>query len=79
LYLSLVFEVSSELLPLGGIRNRLIDLSLSDLVIPAKVGDLGAEGVGSAIKPGNVDWDNGVDIGQSSGHFSYFLEDDVMR
>jgi hypothetical protein len=78
LYLSLVFEVSNELLSMGGIRNRLIDLSLSDLVIPAKVGDLGAKGVGSAIKPGNVDWDNGVDIGKSSGHFSYFLEDDVM-
>jgi hypothetical protein len=58
--------------------HRLIDFGLSKVVISAKVGDLGAKGVGRAIKPGNVDQDNGVDIGKSSGHFSYFFEDDVM-
>jgi hypothetical protein len=58
--------------------HRLIDFGLSEFVIPAKVGDLGAKGVGRAVKPGNVDRDNGVDIGKSSGHFSYFFEDDVM-
>jgi hypothetical protein len=48
------------------------------LEISAKVGDLGAKDVGRTVKPGNVDRNDSVDVGKSSGHFSYFFEDDVM-
>ena len=63
---------------LRGVSNCFVDFGLCKFIIPAKVGDLGAEGVGRSVKPGNVDRDNGVDIGKSSGHFSDFFEDDVM-
>jgi hypothetical protein len=66
---SLIIDVSNELLFVFGVWSvtySLIDFGLSEVVISAKVGDLGAKGVGRAIKPGNVDRDNGVDIGKSS-------------
>jgi len=40
--------------------------------------DLGAEGVGRTVEPGNVDRNDGVDVRKSFGHLSYFFEDDVM-
>ncbi len=79
--MSLIFNVSSELSFVSGVRSvvhRLIDFGLSELVISAKVGDLGAKGVGRSVKPGIVDRNDGVDVGKGSGHFSYFFEDDVM-
>ena len=61
-----------------GVSNRFVDFGLSDLIVSAKRGDLRAKGVGCAVKPGNVDRNDGVDVGESSGHFSYFFEDNVM-
>jgi len=81
LYLSLIFDDLSELSFVIGVQSvvhRLIDFGLSELEISAKVGDLGAKGVGCSVKPGNVDRNDGVDVGEGSGHFSYFFEDDVM-
>ena len=60
------------------VTHRLIDFRLGKVVISAEVVDLGAEGVGRMVESGNVDRNDGVDVGESSGHFSYFFEDDVM-
>ena len=60
------------------VTHGLVDFGLGDVVIPAEVGDLGAEDVGCSVKPGNVDGDNSVDIGESSGHFPDFFKDDVV-
>jgi hypothetical protein len=79
---TLIFNISSELLFVSGVRrvvHRLVDFSLSELEISAKVGDLGAKNVGRAVKPGNVDRDNGVDVGKRTGHFSDFFEDNMVR
>jgi hypothetical protein len=64
-----------------GIRSvihRLVDFGLGDVVLSAEVGDLGAEGVCCLVKPGNVDWDDCVNVRKGSGHFPNFFEDDVV-
>ncbi len=63
---------------LRSVSYRFVNFGLGDVVIPAKVGDLGAEGVGCSVKPGNVDGDNSVDIGEGYGHFPDFFKDDVV-
>ena len=76
-----MFEILDKLLLLCGVmgfNHGFVDFGLGDVVVPAKVGDLGAEGVGCSVKPGNVDRNNGMDVGEGSGHFSNFFEDDVM-
>jgi hypothetical protein len=51
---------------------------LGKIEILAKTGDLGVEGMGGSVKPGNINRDDCVDVGKSSSHFSYFFEDNVM-
>ncbi len=63
---------------LRSVIHSLVDFGLGDLVTPTKVGDLGAEGIGCSVKPGNVDRDDCVDVGQGSGHFPNFFEDDMV-
>ncbi len=79
--MSLIFDVSSELLFLPGIRgvvHGLVDFGLGGVVVSTEICDLGAEDVGCSVEPRNVDRDNCVDVGKGSGHFSNFFEDHMV-
>ncbi len=56
----------------------MVDFGLGEFEVLAKTGDLGAESAGGSVEPRDVDRDDGVDVRERSGHFSYFFEDDVM-
>ncbi len=56
----------------------LVDFGLGEVVILAEMGNLGMEGFGCSVQPGNVDRDDCVDVGEGSGHFPNFFEDDVV-
>ncbi len=58
--------------------HSLVDFGLGDVIISAEIGNLGAKGFGCLVKPGNVDRDDCVDVGEGSGHFPNSFEDNVV-
>ncbi len=54
------------------------DVSLDDVVVLMEACSLGVEGVSGLVEPGDVNWDDSVNVRKGSGHFSDFFEDNVM-